>query len=555
MGDTNQELLADLEKLYCPAIDSALFSAIASDFDLTVPDDVAKLRECLDDIKGLAVEQEHLPFDPSGTANSHDFDLTQNGGTASELGMSGHGYDESLYTTTDITSTSGDSQDRSFSSNSKSNAAYTVAADGSLQLTGATHAEMVENLMRMFPKMTKFNIDQTLKKSSDDIDKAMDILLNLSFFGEALGGLDGASDDPDEQIFVPRGIDGFNAEEGEASRQVGRKKRRNRKQRNSALEHASLESPTTESPTANKWEAGKIDVEFICSRAVEVQKTKVNAAYNANGMSLPSTIRALALAEAPKNVPDSTEDPLLSTQLAELSHDYPHIQQTTLIGLLRITRNIISAATELAAVMIRQPQALASDIIKFTAAPLNLDDEDVEVPQSQYQATPSTLNFEQAWDAAEVHFAASSIATNQARQSARRAKSNPLYGGAIAVYHERGQEQRQLAMQQLATASDRLVARQSSQSDLDLHGLTVEHGVRITRERVNAWWDGLGDTKYVRGGGKHVHGGFKIVTGVGNHSQNGIGRLGPAVSKMLSLEGWGVEVGRGSLLVYGRTRK
>ncbi|KAJ5267123.1 hypothetical protein N7478_009931 [Penicillium angulare] len=550
MGDTSQELLADLEKLYCPAIDSALLSAIASDFDLTVPDDVAKLRESLDEIKGLAVAQEDLPFDPSGTANSHDLDVIQNGGTFSELGMSGHGYDESLYTTTDITSTSGDSLDNSSSGNSKSNAAYTVAADGSLKLTGATHAEMLNNLMRMFPTMTKFNVDQTLKKSSDDIDKAMDILLNLSFFGETLEGLDGASNDPDSQIFVPRGIDGFNAEAGDVGRQAGRRKKRNKKQKSHIIENVPLEPSTT-----NKWETGKADIDFICSRAVEVPQKKVNSTYHANGMSLPSTILALALAEAPTNVSDTTEDPVMSTQLVELSHDYPRIQQTTLIGLLRITRNIISATNELAAVMIQQPQTLASDIIKVTAAPLNLeDDEDVANPQSHYQATPSTLNFEQARDAAEVHFAARSIANQQASQAARLARSNHLYGGAIAVYHERSQKESQLARQQLATASDRLVDRQSSQCDLDLHGVTVTNAIRITRERVDAWWDRLGDTKHVRGGGKHVHGGFRIVTGVGNHSHNGIARLGPSVSRMLIREGWRVEVDRGFLIVQGKAR-
>jgi hypothetical protein len=99
------------------------------------------------------------------------------------------------------------------------------------------------------------------------------------------------------------------------------------------------------------------------------------------------------------------------------------------------------------------------------------------------------------------------------------------------------------------------VARQSSPYDLDLHGVTVANAVRIARERVQAWWDGLGDQKYVRGGGRNSHGGFNIVCGVGHHSLDRKSHIGPAVWNMLLKEGWRVELNRGSMLVTGVNRR
>ncbi|KAJ5650680.1 uncharacterized protein N7484_004403 [Penicillium longicatenatum] len=540
MGDPSEDIWAELERSYCPPVDSALFAAIASEYDLTVPENIDQLKQSLNAIKELAVEQENLPFDPSGTANDHGLETFDMSGMRSEIGTSVHGY-ESLCTATDVTSISDDSRDKN-----TSHAVYTIAADGSLELTGATLDDKTNALLEMFPTMTRLSVAQALKTSSEDIDRAMDVLLNLSFFDETQAAED------DDKIFIPKGIDGFDIYGGDAGRQSGRKKKRNKKQKAHLLEERAYSEPAI----VNKWEAGKADIEFICSRAPDLPREKVNSAYHANGMSLPATIRAVALAEAPQDPSVVDDDPVMLAQVTELSHDYPTIPRATLIGLLRVTCNLISATNELAAVMVQQLQCSAHDLIKLSAAPLDLtqDDEVDHGPARRRGAPTSAFDYEQARAAAEVHFAAGVSAYQQASQAARRAKSNPLFAGASAVYRERGQEQRALAMNHLATASDRLVTRQSTNGDLDLHGINVTNAVRITRERVEAWWNNLGDTKHVRGGGKHVHGGYKIVTGVGNHSHDGTSRLGPAVSKMLMREGWRVEVDRGFLVVTGRAR-
>lgn len=82
----------------------------------------------------------------------------------------------------------------------------------------------------------------------------------------------------------------------------------------------------------------------------------------------------------------------------------------------------------------------------------------------------------------------------------------------------------------------------------------VRDAVRIARERVQGWWEGSGRGEWV-GVGSGRGEGFRIVTGVGRHSEGGRGRLGPAVGGMLRREGWKVEVGTGVLVVSGRARK
>lgn len=497
-----------------------------SDFDLTVSNDVAALREMLDSLKESAHLQEDDPFDPSGTANEPPF--TEIEEALSEAEISGHG---------------------DLQSPINPNIAYSIAADGSLELTGASADDKVALLAAMFPTVSSLDIQQCLKKNEDDVDKSMDVLLNLSFFNEALVSGD------ESDILVPKGIDGFCAGNADIGRQKGRNKKRNKNQK------LNLEqSPSSQgAPTINKWESGKTDLDFICSHIPDIPRGKISAVYNSKGMSLRATIRELALNGQSENT-DIDKDPATMEHVAELAAAYPTISKPTLVGLLRMTGTKMTPAKELAAVLLRQPsQTEISELIKFAPAPLAIhEDEENEMPGPSYDPLGNShrnIDYEDLQATASASFAASSAAHMQAAQAARRSRSNHLYGGASAYYRQIGQEHRERAMNQLAAASDQLVDRQSSNCDLDLHGVTVENAKRIARDRVAAWWDSLGDTKYVRGGGIDAHGGYKIITGIGRHSRDGTSRLGPAVGKMLISEGWRVSITPGSLIVLGVARR
>ncbi|KAE8149829.1 hypothetical protein BDV25DRAFT_155583 [Aspergillus avenaceus] len=553
MDDKCEGRLRDLEKDYCPPLDPALFTAIASDFDLSDSAQLQQLRETLDTLKLTAWEQEDLPFDPSGTsgldATGGDVD-----GIPSEKSLSQNGTRE-----TDITSlTSGFSGvslgDRS-SQNSKSRSvsgrvAYIIAADGSLSLSGATEDDKVGYLSEMFPSMDQFTIQHALRKSSWDVDRSMDVLLNLTFFNEQLPSEDGTA------VAIPKGIDGF--EDGDTGRKKNRKRKAKHKHgRNQDFSsHLDADADFADGPnTVNKWNVAQKDVDFIHSRTSPVlKKETVTSAYHANGASLTATIRSLAEMHAPHDERSISQDPVTETQVAELTQELPSVPPTMFAGLLKITRGSVSAASELAAAMLTGPMTPSvSELIKITTSPPPVDVED-ETPQRRTAVSRVPRDYDRVRSSAGAHFAASAEALSKASAAYRRGRSDRLMGGAAAYYSAVGRDHLERAKRNAAAASDALVDSQSTSTMLDLHGVSVQDAVRIASERVSGWWESLGDAKYIRGG-EVARSGYRIVTGLGRHSHDGTSRLGPAVGKMLAREGWRVEVGEGVLTVIGVVRR
>ena len=87
-------------------------------------------------------------------------------------------------------------------------------------------------------------------------------------------------------------------------------------------------------------------------------------------------------------------------------------------------------------------------------------------------------------------------------------------------------------------------------------GASVKDAVRISRERVTEWWVRECEERARSGTrGEIVGGGYRIVTGVGRHSEGGRGKLGPAVGAMLVREGWKIEVGGGVIVVRGVAKR
>ncbi|KAF7165658.1 hypothetical protein CNMCM6106_001705 [Aspergillus hiratsukae] len=555
MGDIGDSLLKELEKEYCPPLDSALFTAIVCDYDLENSAQVQQLRDTLDTLKLSAWEQEDLPFDPSGTSGLSPATSGDADGILSERSGSHNGTAPSRET--DLTSLASDFSsvaldDRRTRSQGKSNSLrYTIGPDGSLSLSGASEDDKVGYLTDMFPSVDRFTVQHSLRKSAGDIDRAMDVLLNIAFFDEQNADEDGT------KLAIPKGIDGFD----ECSNgDTGRKKNRKRKGKNKNNQVQGLSSPLAsgymqdENLPLNKWDAGQKDVEFICSRTSPVlKKEAVTSAYHANGASLPLTIRSLATAHAP-NEKHINADPVMLAQVAELTQEFSSAAPTLLGGLLKITRNSTSAAGELAVAMLARPAASSvSDLIKITTAPppLDLDDEQPRTPSLESRVLRDQHT---ARVTAGQHFVASAEAFHKASAAYRRGKSDKLMGGAAAYYSLVGRDHLERAKREAAAAADALVDSQSTSNSLDLHGVSVQDAVRIASSRVAEWWDSLGDAKYMRGG-EAARSGFRIITGVGRHSHDGTSRLGPAVGKMLARKGWRVEVGEGVLTVTGVVRR
>lgn len=408
--------------------------------------------------------------------------------------------------------------------------------------------DKVAYLTEMFGSVDRFTIAHTLSKYDNDIDRCMDVLLNLVFFEQA----------PGEPVRVPKGIDGFEASE------TGRPRRKKNKKRQNNGQAALSVATTAEAPVVeNRWANVRSDVEFVTSRT-QLSPKAVTSAYHANGGSLPLAIRALAVSEAERQGETLLENPVTEVQVAELQTDFGLVPHGQLAGLLAVARHSISAANELARVMVTVPDkrlALAS-VTNNSQEPSQSPPAFTPIDPRRQAGSPSPASPRSPTRPthtrfqADAHYAASSNYFNQASAAYRRSKSNPLMSGAAAFYASVGREQMARAHAEASAAADSLVAAQSTANSLDLHGIGVSDGVRIACEQVEDWWESLGDAKYVRNGSAdEVRGGFRIVTGQGRHSKGGMGKMGPAVARALANEGWKVEVGTGVVVVMGIARR
>ncbi|KAJ5513394.1 Peptide methionine sulfoxide reductase MrsB [Penicillium fimorum] len=534
MGDSGDELFKELERTYCPPIDPALFVAIVSDFDLAIPTQVEQLRETLDVLNASAVEQENLPFDPTGTTNLRNFDVSGS--------LIGESSDDAPSDFTSWPSFEYPEQDNDDPNNASREAQRLKGSKRASTFLGMTTADKAQNLISMFPSITRLEAERILEDCHDNLSRSMDVLLNLAFIEETQIAGEIPQETPqeaaqDSRSSIPKSIDGFQANEDlNGGNKKSRKKKKQQKQR-----RVELASQAMNNTAPNKWEVGKKDIDFISSRACALQREKIASIYHENSMSLCATIRVLAQAHAPKNIHEIEDDPVLVTQVGELSHKYPGVQPTTLIGLIRISNNQISAADDLADTLSRRPDITSvANIISFVSSPVTLDDEEENMaPAQQMDSASDFMDFNQAAAAANSHFAARSAALAQASQSARRARSTPSMAVPLPTIETSATSN----VNWLCVIWQLLLTVWW----LANHRILTWIFMAIAREKVQAWWDGLGDQKYVRGGGQSSHGGFNIVCGVGHHSLDRKSHIGPAVWNMLLKEGWRVELNRGSI--------
>lgn len=551
-----------MEKKYCPPLDAALFTAIVYDYDLSNGDSVQQLCYTLDQLKVSAAEQEHLVFDPSATSGGAN-QLSDVEGFASDPSPSQNGTQQSLET--DITSLESnlssldlEYNERAWEEDNAVGGGMEQSLDPSpnhVHIDGLERMSITDKttyLKEMFPSVDDFTITHALKKCGEDVDKSMDVLLNISFFESQ------SADDEDEKVSIPRGIEGFTSTSNVGR---GRKKGKNKKSaiyqqqrlRPSSSSRSSSQSDAVVSE--NKWDKGRKDVDYICSRTSLSNKV-VSSTYHLNGASLPATIHAFASKEAEKVTDDIMAQPVMVTQIAELSQDFNTIPPTKLAALLILSRNSISAAKELAEVMGSSPILLSPNITPATRkTPPQIDSPVRRTPNATPAPTRSPMmDYSTARSIVDSHMLAGQSAFTQASAAYRRGKSDHLMGGAAGYYASVGRDHIEKAKKESAAAADILVNSQSTSRMLDLHGVSVQDAVRIASMKVSEWWESLGDSKYIPGGANTARAGYHIITGAGRHSRDGTSRLGPAVGRMLAREGWKVEVGQGTLTVTGLTR-
>lgn len=534
------DAVAKLEADYCPPLDPALLSAIVYDYDLTTEEGLGTARATLDQLKESALIEEAAGFDPSGTGGG-DGDGGRKAASCPETG------DEvGTETSTDLTSLSQGLSALDLRE-------WEIDEDDGKEVGTTEELEKLDEetkimlLQELFGEhVNRYSIQHTLRKCNGKWNSTMEELLNHVYFGEAEDSEDGSK--------VPaKGIEGFS----EGNNGVGRRGRKGKAKgrKFKSLDEARATSlPTSpdgsRSPAFNKWQNAEKDVDFIATRT-GIAAATVKSTYNEQRSSVPQTINALLKQTMEETKKVVTDDETVARHARELGHDFPTIAPHYLAALIRLTHPSTSDAHELAKALTARPKDSTGGGIQIIPNYVRPSTSDLEPSSTTKSRSPSPASVSRTGSYA----AARAQAFSQASAAHRKAKSDRLMGGAAAYYSQLGREYSALNASSTASTADALAASQSTPTSLDLHGIDVLNGVRIARERVEAWWERLGESRVNgRVGAGDRSTGFNIVVGKGTHSEGGKGKLGPAVSKALRSNGWKIEGAGAVIVVKGRQR-
>ncbi|RHZ75244.1 hypothetical protein Glove_216g87 [Diversispora epigaea] len=127
----------------------------------------------------------------------------------------------------------------------------------------------------------------------------------------------------------------------------------------------------------------------------------------------------------------------------------------------------------------------------------------------------------------------------------QKSKGSRNGDGGIAFHYSTEGRRFELEMKKwnLRAARSMVQRKCKEKGILDLHGLTVEEALTVTKEQLNKWYKKKSMTKYTNS--------LKIITGLGKHSPNGIAKLPPAIKRFLAKENWDFSEHQGYVLVKG----
>lgn len=512
------------------------------DYDLSDESALATLRALLQDIKDSAETEELPTFDTSACSAKYQTSTTEG---SAERARSWHG--DALSDDTELTTVSRSlascsidgKRDDGIAPNTKD--VRNMEDDGSEDLS---EEDKLPALQDMFPAIKAFDIEYALKKAGTNFGKAVEDLLNQSFFEEER--LKGGTP------IIQKGIDGFvgSGQDDWPGGWKARGKRKKQNRRTSSTPAPEYQNLASGPSPKGRWDRGREEIEFLAQR-VHVPRQTLASTYHKSGASLPSTIAVLCSSRD-----STTSNPylayaspsVLKANMKELSGEFPSLTQEQVESLIRMTHPSTASAHELVrALLVSTYDSVGTTHItpQYSPRPLTPPSPIAKDVHST-KALPVTLPANLA--------TVRSTAFTQASVAYKKSKSKPLMAGAAAYYSSVGRDATAQLARHDAVVADALVSRQSRVGEVDLHGVNVKDAVRITRSKVEEWWDG-GAAEWARQGKVQGDGGLRIVTGVGRHSEGGRPRIGPAVGAMLVKEGWKVEVGQGVVLVRGRARK
>lgn len=399
----------------------------------------------------------------------------------------------------------------------------------------------------MFCDLKPYDVKYALTKNNGDFQPALDDLLNLQYL-QATGQ-------------QSKGIDGFFTGDDDAPSKSKRKK----KGKGRGVLQASKNTNLDEKMLGEYFNEAKdqSNISYLAERFNLTIDEVAVVFYDHDRSMSGCAIELLDRRLSDEDAVEETESP--SANAPALAKKYRHIPEKYLKCIIRSTSGIGQFSDDLASLVNKEFMRRAKNNkldISARLTPLPFDDIEGSSTASVSSSASSSrralpILTAPAPTASDLTQALQQTAANhwQRREASaaaasmyRKGASNPLFRQAAVVYSERANEYSRAAHQATSTAADLLVNQQSRGNEVDLHGVYVQDGTRIARQKALNWWTNLGDGKAQKA--KQIP--LVIITGVGKHSAGGVSPLRRAVAAALLQDGWKVEIGTGKFTIYGR---
>ncbi|KAM6520560.1 hypothetical protein FSOLCH5_005349 [Fusarium solani] len=525
-NETSEELVQKLVESFRSLLDEALVVAIASDHDLKQQTQYEAAKAILDGLAQDVTAEEATGFNPSGISGVAE-DLNEETSTTETGSQQASRARDTDTSVSDVTS-------------STASTAYSIPRLTSFN--DDSEESKVLLLQGMFSELKEFDIKHSLKKANGDFQTALDDLLNIQYL-KSTG---------QEQ----KGVDGFFQPEAN----VGKKRKNRKKGKKPSVDDTPSSSSGTSTPGDLKEMKRQDEIAYLADRLDLPFGFVSGIFYNKRCASGATAVEILDqyIAQGIE-----TQDEAAKKYAQELAQKYRNVPEKYMSTIVQVTGSISQESDDIAALLskhfAKNPWTQKLDL-NYPLTPLPQEEIDgfETVTSGKAKMTKplaprlgSTFDpsaYTQAAEKASQYNRAKHEAAASAAQLSRRGASNPLYRQAAGYYAEVAREQGRYAAQATSTAADLLVEKQSTASSIDLHGVYVQDGVRIARQRAQAWWSALGEFRSEKARQQP----FTVITGLGRHSAGGVSQLRQAVAAALLQDGWKMQVETGRFVIKGR---
>lgn len=259
-----------------------------------------------------------------------------------------------------------------------------------------------------------------------------------------------------------------------------------------------------------------------------------------------------------------SDDEITSEAVEALAQKYRHVPNRYLKSIVYATDSISPFSEDLAKLVNKQfTKKIKGQKMDIAYSLTPLPHDEIEgstasskaaspfppaTPLSPSKMSSGPADFSEAIKMSQSLHQARREASASASHLYRKGASNPLYRQAAGYYADVAREHARHAQAATSTAANMLVDEQSSGHSVDLHGVSVQDGTRIARQRATEWWQHLGEYRVQSAKTQPL----VIITGYGRHSAGGVSQLRRSVAAALIQDGWKVEVGTGAFTIHGR---